>query len=66
MAPRRLITTKQLASRLVVSERHIYRLMSAGKLPPPVRIGRCLRWKPENFPGLEDLGRDSQPSDDRR
>jgi predicted DNA-binding transcriptional regulator AlpA len=49
-----LVSTKQLASRLSVSERHLYRLMSAGKLPPPIRIGRCLRWRPEDFPGLDD------------
>ena len=56
MEPKRLVTTKQLASRLVVSERHIYRLMSAGKLPPPVRIGRCLRWKPKTSRGWRTKG----------
>jgi len=66
MEPKRLVTTKQLASRLVVSERHIYRLMSAGKLPPPVRIGRCLRWKLEDFPGLADKGPDHDSKTQRR
>lgn len=65
MEPRRLVTTKQLASMLAVSERHIYRLKSAGKLPPAVRVGRCLRWNPDDFPGLEDRGRDRSASSDR-
>ncbi len=38
------ITAKELAKMLTVSLRHIRRLDSAGKLPRPVRIGRCVRW----------------------
>jgi excisionase family DNA binding protein len=45
----RFITTKQLAQMLGVSERHLYRQHAAGKLPRPVRIGRCVRWDPEEF-----------------
>jgi predicted DNA-binding transcriptional regulator AlpA len=41
---RRCIDIKELAAKLDVSERHLFRLKTAGKLPPPVKIGRCLRW----------------------
>jgi excisionase family DNA binding protein len=44
-----LLTTKQLAQKLGVSERHVYRQLAAGKLPRPVRIGRCIRWDPDDF-----------------
>jgi predicted DNA-binding transcriptional regulator AlpA len=28
-----------------ISERTLWRLLSAGKVPPPVRIGRSTRWR---------------------
>ena len=34
----------ELAQRLGVSLRHMRRLDSSGKLPKPVRLGRCCRW----------------------
>jgi excisionase family DNA binding protein len=34
-----------LPLRLNVSERTLWRLLSAGKLPKPVRFGRNTRWK---------------------
>ncbi len=44
-----LLTTQELAQLLGVSERHLYRQHAAGKLPRPVRIGRCVRWDPDDF-----------------
>jgi excisionase family DNA binding protein len=44
-----LLTTKQLAQILGVSERHVYRQSAAGKFPRPKRIGRCVRWDPDDF-----------------
>lgn len=44
-----LLTTKQLAQMLGVSERHVYRQSAAGKFPRPKRIGRCVRWEPDDF-----------------
>lgn len=35
----------KLASKLGVSRSMIHKLNAAGKLPPPVRLGRCLRWR---------------------
>jgi excisionase family DNA binding protein len=42
-----LLSTKQLAETLGVSQRHIQRLLASGKLPKPKRIGRCVRWDAE-------------------
>jgi excisionase family DNA binding protein len=40
-----LIPAEELATMLGVSERTLWRLLSAGKLPEPVRIGRNTRWR---------------------
>lgn len=39
-----LISSADLALKLSVSERHIWRLVSTGKLPQPVRLGGSSRW----------------------
>lgn len=41
----RLLTAKQVAILLAVSERTVWRLDSAGKLPRPVRLGGSVRWR---------------------
>lgn len=38
-----------LASKLRVSRSMVHKLNSAGKLPAPVRLGRCLRWRAEEI-----------------
>jgi excisionase family DNA binding protein len=48
------LTTKQLAELLNVSERHIHRMNAAGKLPRPKRIGRCIRWDPDEVQRMLD------------
>ncbi len=40
-----LITAEELARMMGVSERTLWRLLSGGKLPQPVRIGRNTRWR---------------------
>jgi excisionase family DNA binding protein len=40
-----LISAEELAKLMHVSERTLWRLLSAGKVPRPVRIGRNTRWK---------------------
>lgn len=56
--PQRCITTEHLfnvrdvASRLKVSVRTVWKLAATRKLPPPLRIGGARRWKSsdvENF-----------------
>lgn len=41
-----LLTSQQVANRLAVSVRTLWRLVAAGKIPQPVRYNRKLvRWK---------------------
>lgn len=40
-----LIPADKFAVMLGVSERTLWRLLSAGKVPGPVRIGRNTRWR---------------------
>ncbi len=39
-----LVDTNKVAELLNLSPRTVWRLLSAGKLPKPVRIGRSVRW----------------------
>ena len=38
------LTAKELAARLGISRAHVWKLLSLGQLPPPVRLGRAVRW----------------------
>ena len=40
-----LLDAKQVATLLRISKNMIWKLHSAGKLPTPVRLGRCVRWR---------------------
>jgi len=40
-----LMSAEKLALLLDVSVRTLWRLRSAGKLPRPVKIGGCVRWR---------------------
>ena len=40
-----LMDIADLAREIKVSERHVRRLAISGKLPPPVRLGRSVRWR---------------------
>lgn len=40
-----LVNARELAKLLAVSERTLYRLKSAGELPPAVAIGGSVRWR---------------------
>jgi excisionase family DNA binding protein len=40
-----LISAEEVAKLIHVSERTLWRLLSAGKFPQPVRIGRSTRWR---------------------
>jgi prophage regulatory protein len=44
-----LITAAQLAQRLQVSTRTLWRMRSAGRLPGPVRVGGIVRWRLEEI-----------------
>lgn len=51
-----LITANQLAALLGVSIRTLWRLRRTGKVPPPVRIGSCIRWRIEEVQAWLDAG----------
>ena len=40
-----LINAKELAGKLLLSARTVWRLRSAGKLPRPVCVGGSIRWR---------------------
>jgi excisionase family DNA binding protein len=39
-----LLNVRAVARLLDCSQRHVYRLADAGRMPPPVRIGALVRW----------------------
>lgn len=43
--PSALISAATLAKRLDVSVRTVWRLLSSGKLPDPVKVGGSVRWR---------------------
>lgn len=51
-----LITAEKLAELLGVSIRTLWRLRRSGKLPAPVRIGGCVRWRIETVQAWLDAG----------
>lgn len=44
MMQKRLGTVKDVAARLGVSDRAIWKWNAAGKIPDPIRLGRSVRW----------------------
>jgi excisionase family DNA binding protein len=40
-----LITSEEVARLMGISERTLWRLLSAGKVPVPLRFGRNTRWR---------------------
>ena len=47
--PTELLTAGDLAKRLRVSLRQVYRLDKSGSLPRPLRIGGCTRWREDEI-----------------
>ena len=51
--PNQLLTVRQVAERLTVSVRQVWRLAARGTIPRPVKLGtRTVRWK---LPDLENF-----------
>ncbi|MEW6251504.1 MAG: helix-turn-helix domain-containing protein [Planctomycetota bacterium] len=42
---RLLLPVGEVARKLSISIRATWKLLSGGKLPPPLRLGRCVRWR---------------------
>ena len=43
-AKTQLLNAKELGAMLHVSQRHLWRMKAAGKLPKSVKVGECIRW----------------------
>ncbi len=41
----RLLTKEQLATKLAISTRTVYRKWMSGEIPAPVKIGSVIRWR---------------------
>jgi predicted DNA-binding transcriptional regulator AlpA len=44
-----LIDSREVAALLGVSARHLATVVKAGQVPPPIRIGRAVRWSRERI-----------------
>lgn len=42
---RLLLSVREVAAALAVSERHVWRLSDRGELPRPISLGRLKRWR---------------------
>jgi excisionase family DNA binding protein len=51
-----LMTAAEVAAALNSSERNVRRLNSAGHLPRPIKIGRLVRWRPDELRAWIDAG----------
>ena len=51
-----LLTVNEVASRLRMSSRTIWRMQEAAKLPSPVRLGRVVRWRRSDIEQWIDFG----------
>ncbi len=51
-----LLSVRELANRLKVSTRHVWSLLSSGRLPEPVRVGRSVRWRADDIDQWIRLG----------
>lgn len=55
-----LMNAKQVASMFGISQRTVWRLKDAGKLPAPVRLGSSVRWNRSVLAQFIDLNCDMQ------
>ena len=39
-----MLNTREVSTLLQCSQRHVYRLVDAGRMPPPVKLGALIRW----------------------
>jgi len=44
-APAALLDVRAVAAELNCSQRHVYRLADAGRMPAPVKLGTLVRWR---------------------
>ena len=51
-----LLTAREVAGSLKVSVRQVWKLLSCGRLPAPVRLSRSVRWRVADISRWCDLG----------
>ena len=51
-----LMTVRDLAARLKISSRQIWKLSASGRLPKPVRLARSVRWRASDIQEFIDAG----------
>lgn len=52
----RLLGVRDVANRLGVSTRQVWKLVRLGRLPAPVRLGRSVRWRESDISEFIRLG----------
>lgn len=55
-----LLNAREVIAMLHVSQRHLWRMRAAGKLPKPVKIGGCVRWSVSDVEAWIEMGCPSQ------
>ncbi len=45
LEPQQLVTPADLGAMFRIGRSKLYEMKSAGQLPRPVRLGRCVRWR---------------------
>ncbi|NOY42980.1 MAG: helix-turn-helix domain-containing protein [Planctomycetes bacterium] len=55
-APPALLDVRAVAAMLGCSQRHVYRLADAGRLPVPVKLGALIRWRRDELNDWLDDG----------
>jgi len=61
-----LLRARELAAILHVSQRHVWRISKVGKLPRPVKVGKCVRWLQSDIETWLDMGCPSQKQFQKR
>lgn len=51
-----LLAVRDVANTLKVSPRQIWKLLSSGRMPAPLRLGRSVRWRSEDIDEFVRLG----------
>lgn len=56
-----LLTVRDVAARLKVSTRQVFKLSSSGRLPGPVKVSRSTRWRADEIAAFIDRGCRMEP-----
>lgn len=52
----KLVNVHEVAERLAVSVRQVWKLASAGRMPSPVRLARSVRWRESDVSRFIECG----------